>query len=143
MSSIRQADPRARRAAIGILVFSFVFGFALITLIASDESKIVSWLESNLDLFTSYPTIPAMLMFVFALPVAAAGGYLLLYGHRTLQSKQIPPPNYSVLRDTLVLEGKAATRRGYIVFTLSVMIILTSASLPVFVWYIFTSLAAD
>lgn len=63
-----------------------------------------------------------------------AGTYLFWFGRRAVRSRQMPPPGTWVIRDTRVIEGDRAVRRGRgmmaLAVTLFAICVLASLWLP-------------
>lgn len=70
--------------------------------------------------------VVVMALSILFIPVAVFGLTIVLLGRRTLSSERFPPPGVKVIRDTVVLEGREARRRGYILTVLGFLLILLS-----------------
>ncbi len=49
----------------------------------------------------------------------------------------MPPPGYSVVKDTIVLSGLKAIRMGRLVQFISLVLLLAGAAIPGILWYVF------
>lgn len=143
MSDIQKADPHARKWAIWIVIGGALFGTTIIAGYGYFERQIYGWIEDNLELLTANPELPSLFGLVVVFPLLAFAIYLYVYGHRAARAKRIPAPGYAVIRDTAVHTGTRALVLGRIVQAVSLMIILASAMIPVFFWYVFSQLAND
>jgi len=76
------------------------------------------------QLFTEVQIVLQM-PFLLYLPVAVVS---FNQGRRILASGLFPPPGQKVIRDTVILEGKAARRRGYLVIFFGVFVLLVTLS---------------
>lgn len=70
--------------------------------------------------------VVVMALSILFIPVAVFGLTIVLLGRRTLSSERFPPPGVKVIRDTVVLEGREARRRGYILTVLGSLLIILS-----------------
>ncbi len=68
-----------------------------------------------------------MLMIIFA----GAGIYFLRLGILTIKTSQFPPPGIKVIKDTRLIEGKNAVRKGVIIIILSLLFIISGILLPI------------
>ena len=68
-----------------------------------------------------------MLMIIFA----GAGIYFLRLGILTIKTSQFPPPGIKVIKDTRLIEGKNAVRKGVIIIILSMLFIISGIFLPI------------
>lgn len=119
------------------------FGTALIASYERFESQIYEWMAENIGLLTSHPELPFLISLIVVSPLYLFSIYLFIYGHRAAKAKRLPAPGYSVVRDTLVHTGTDAVYRARIVQVLSLVLVLPSAMIPVFFWYVFSRLAGD
>ena len=143
IASVQQADSRARKKAIWILSIGSALGFSALLLYSIFEQQIYATLEHNIQYYLLNPQIPAFVVLAIMAPVLFAAVYLFTYGHRVIASKRIPPPNYAVVRDTVIHTGAQAIFRGYVVKLLATLLFLISASIPIYVWFLFSSFSAD
>ena len=141
MSRIQHADPKARRAAIWILALATVSGFCIILVFEYHKQDLQIFLEQNLQYLARHPLVIALVTLFFLLPVLVAGFYLLMLGNRIVESRRFPPPKYSVVRDTPVLEGVAGIRRGRVIQFIAILVLSGAAAVPVVFWMIFRAMA--
>jgi hypothetical protein len=126
-----RADPRLRRTAIGIFVaIAAVCGIALWAM--------QRWLDGIHD---PSPASQAQLLTAFVcligasvLMLAALGAYLWQCGKRVRAASLFPPPGAKVFRDTAVLRGVAAVRRGLVLQGLGVVFALCCVGLALAAW---------
>lgn len=126
-----------------MLIFGSIFGTVVIASYGYFESQIYEWIEENIALLTSNPEIPFLISLLVVSPLLLFSGYLFIYGHRAARAERIPAPGYDVIRDTVVHTGTSALIRARIVQALSLVLVLASAMIPVFFWYVFSHLAGD
>ena len=78
-------------------------------------------------LISSMKIIIFMLMFIFV----GAGIYFLRLGILTIKTSQFPPPGIKVIKDTRLIEGKNAVRKGIIIIIFSMLFIISGILLPI------------
>ena len=61
----------------------------------------------------------------------AAGIYFLRLGILTIKTSQFPPSGIKVIKDTRLIEGKNANRKGIILIILSLLFIISGILLPI------------
>ena len=140
MIEIQPADTKAKQKAIRILVVSTLVGACAILLFEYYRADIQAWLEDNIAILTQNTSVVFMVALVFISPILALCIYLFKLGVRIVQCKRFPPANYAVSRDTRVIEGSAAVRRGRLLQLLSIFLMITAGALPVIIWQIFRTL---
>ncbi len=79
-------------------------------------------------------TIQIVLAFMF-LSLVPLGAYLFWFGYRAVRWRQIPPPGTWGVRDTRVIEGEPAQRRGWIVIALAILLFALGLSSAVYFPY--------
>lgn len=142
MNEIQKADPKARKKAIWIVLVASILG-TLILLpfsFSSSNTMFQTWMESKLLYAVRYPLLAAGISGVLITPILCAALYLFQYSRKCVASEKIPPPGYSVIKDTPVLRGSSAITRGRLVQILSMILCFASISIPLMIWYIFHSL---
>ena len=137
-----EADPKARRKAIWVICVATVLGLAAILAFEYVRDDFQSWLEQHLEFLLEHPLVVFVVSLVLVSPVLAAGGYLYLVGKRTVRAQRFPPPGYAVTRDTPILEGGQAMRRGRVLQLLSLVLVGSAGAIPVIMWYLFRSLGS-
>lgn len=141
MGTVQPADPKARRKAVWVISIASVLGLSAIWAFEYFQSDLQSWLEKNIDFLLENTIVVFLVSLALISPVLAAGTYLLLLGNRTVREQRFPPLGDAVSRDTLVLEGRPALRRGRVIQLLSVLLLCSAGAIPFIVWYLFFSLA--
>ena len=136
MSRIQQADPGARRKVIRTLILSGLIGTCAIAAFGLYERALQSWLVRNIDSLAQQASAVFIGALVFASPLLFSAVYYFSLGRRVMRSQRFPPPGYAVYRDTPVLEGRSAIRRGLVMQILSVILLSAAALLPMMFVYL-------
>jgi hypothetical protein len=142
MDTMQRADPKARRKAMGVICVATVLGLAAILTFRYMRDDVQAWLEQHLHILLEHPLLVFVASLILVSPLFAAGIYLYLVGKRTVRAQRFPPPGYAVARDTLVLTGGQAIRRGWLLQLLSLILVGGTGAIPVIMWYLFRSLGS-
>ena len=135
MPTIQKADPIVRRRTIVVALVAVVLGCVLLLALDTYRPEYETWLRTKTDWISSHPGTIALIVFAGSLPIIVFALYLWRVGADTVRCERFPPPKLSVVRDTLVLSGNAAVRRGRgIQATAVLLIVLCCASALVFWW---------
>ena len=133
MDLIQPAEPEARRKALWVVALASIFGSSAILAFEYLRNDFTNWLDGNIGALAQNPVAGALVAVVFVFPVVLIGLYLLRIGYRMIRFQRFPPPNYAVIRDTRVLTGLQAIRRGRIIRMLGIALLLVSMAIP---WFI-------
>ena len=87
-------------------------------------------------IISSMKIIIFMLMIIFA----GAGIYFLRLGILTIKTSQFPPLGIKVIKDTRLIEGKNAVRKGIIIIILAMLFIISAILLPIQYYYIMSTI---
>ena len=120
MTETQKGNRRALRYVVVLLAASVVIAVVALMLIAHYRPAIELWIDE--DPPARLQTL-ALLAALSMLPLAAAATYVFRLGHRIVRAERFPPPGTTVLRDTVVLRGRAARRRGRLLQGLAVVLI--------------------
>ena len=135
---IQKADKAYRNKCLAVYFICCLIGISLI----------VWWLPRfKLHMETLMPDkLVQTVSFVFLVllvPIILFGLYILSIGRRTLKSGRYPPPGMKVIRDTKVLQGKAAGVRGYLIIINALLIIVLSITIIVYIPYMLKKLISE
>ncbi|MFW2438020.1 MAG: hypothetical protein ACN4GR_01465 [Arenicellales bacterium] len=130
MDEIQRADPGAKRKAVWIVGITVLLGAATIWVFEFYQGEIVAWFADNLDYLAQNTLVVFLMAAVFAAPLIATAIIMFLLGRRIVKAQRFPPPDYPVYRDTRVLKGSRAIRRGRIAQLLSLVILLAAGVIP-------------
>jgi len=125
-----RADPGMRRRAI---VFLAVLAIAAVVAFLALEQWLAGLQASDPAL--AIGTMRHVLRWTFAAMTASLvlfAAYLWLLGRRILVAEQYPPPGMKVVRDTLVVRGEPARRRGRMAQGLAIVLLIAAVAVVVF-----------
>jgi hypothetical protein len=132
---LQKADPGARRAAAFLVAIAAVVGAGTILLTRSYFPDVGEWIaEDPAAIVPRVRTVAVVLSAALAVPTLAVTVYLWLTGARIVRAEQFPPPGAAVTRDTVVLRGAAARRRGRTLQVLGGILALAAAGLVTVLW---------
>jgi len=117
-----RADQKERMRWVGILLLMAIAGgAAIVWLLPALTGRLES---ADPERALKILVITLALLFI---PFVLAGLIIMGLARRTLVSGRFPPPGVKVIKDTVVLRGSDARRRGYILMVLGLL--LTTLSL--------------
>lgn len=119
--TIQKADPAARKKALYSIGAITIVGLAAIHWGLPALKQYLFRLPPRESL-----EMICWIIFITFLSAAPIGFYLCLLGRKTLNTNQFPPKRTKVIRDTAVLTGSSALRRGKILIVGGVLLILMS-----------------
>jgi hypothetical protein len=135
MTEVRRADPAARRRALLFVIVSALVGTVLIAGFEHYRTPLRDWLGSEPGDLTHRATLVFFLAAaVLSAPLLAFAAYLWSLGAKVLRAREFPPPGSRVIRDTPVIEGQAAVRRGRALRALALGLGVASALLCLLLW---------
>lgn len=136
MPDIEKADPKARRRAIAIVAAAALVGGMAVYLLDKNRPQLAAWFEERTEFWLAHPEVIAFGCFVLMLPIIGIAIYLWRFGATIVAAKRFPPPGIPVVRDTVILLDARAIYRGRLMQALSVLLLVSSVSLPVAIWYV-------
>jgi len=129
---IQRADPLARRQAVVMVVWGMVIGGILIALARTYRPALEEWVTR--DPGSRLKLILAALEVAVAALTLGLAVYLWRVGDGVVRAERVPAAGTSVLRDTVVLRGVSARRRGRSMQILAVILVLAAAGFSMFLW---------
>ena len=130
MAEIHKADPGVQRTGLVIVGAAAILGVLLMSIAASLRPDFEAWVRQDLKVRLLLVLIELTLL--TAVPALVMAGYLWHLGLRIIRAQRYPPPGLRVVRDTLVVSGQAAGRRGRLVQAFGAVIGLASLLLAFF-----------
>jgi hypothetical protein len=140
MGDTQRADPGVRRTAVAILGCAMAVGAILITVARWFRPEFEAWLEQ--DLSARLRLVAVVLAIVTSGPVLGLAGYCWHFGRRIVHAQRYPPPGLRLTRDTPVVTGPAAGRRGRLIQVFAGVLGLGALLLPFFLWRLVSILGA-
>lgn len=127
MNELQRADSRARAYAVAIVVVGTLLGGAALALLQSQRDDLIAWMVENpLRLKTS---ILGGVVVLFLIPLLLASVWAWRLGTRVLDEGRFPPQGMKVVRDTVVVLGVQARRRGRLLQGLGVMFVIAGGGM--------------
>jgi hypothetical protein len=143
VDEIQHADPRARRLAILLVVGATLLGSISIALAQTYRPALLEWITRDpgrMDLRLTL--ISGVLALGVVGPLAAFAVYLLSIGNRIVRTERFPPPGVAMTRDTIVVSGAHARRRGRMMQLLAVILVLLASGFAIALWRLVSLLGA-
>ncbi len=132
---IQKADSRARRRAALVLAAGMVVGALLILGLGHYRDALQEWLvsasEPRADRIKLALGVLAILM---AVPLYGVAVYLWRVGGAVTGAQRFPPPGCAVVRDTPVLVGPGALRRGRTFRAFAVVLVVAATVMAAAFW---------
>lgn len=127
MEEMQRADPKFRVRTLVAVLASAIAGGAVILLLRQERETLIAWL-------TAYPSEASTVMLLLlglggCLPLLFAAIWTWRCGGRVLRENRFPPEGFKVIRDTPVLRGVAAHRRGKALQWISALFLLAAGLL--------------
>ena len=141
MPVIQKPDPTTQRQVrIFALVFLLLMLFSLFEFQAYRDS-LQTWLAAHSAYFIDHPDRVAIVLFILNLPILAGCVFLWRFADHIIVMQRFPPTGTKVIRHTVVLTGRAAAYRGYLIKTIAGLMAITCMLIPIWIWYIIAKLA--
>ncbi|MEZ5317371.1 MAG: hypothetical protein R2752_08240 [Vicinamibacterales bacterium] len=129
---VRKADPQARRSALRFLAAFTVLGAVAIVVIGRLRPAAENWVEH--DPGSRLSAMLIILGLITALPLLGLAASLWHLGTRVVATAQFPPPGRRVTRDTRLLTGDAARRRGRLAQGFALFFGVAAVGLATILW---------
>ncbi len=134
MAEIQRADDRSRKVMIIMLILVLISGAAIWMVFEEwmAEMRSLPVEAARTSLFRVFP----LCMAIMVVCVCVAGWHCWRVGERVRRSLRFPPPDATVVRDTVVLSDQAAVSRGRLLQIFGVILILCAIGLAVMSWLV-------
>jgi hypothetical protein len=134
MADIQRADSRSRKFAL-LALAGILFGGVVLSV------QFESWIEDVRSMPVeaareSLTTVFSWSVGIATIAIALAGCHFWWWGKRVRRALRFPPPGATVLRDTVILEGEAASSRGRLLQFLGVIHIFCAVTVVIGSWWI-------
>lgn len=141
---IQKADPRARRIAIALLGLATLAGLALVATLELQLTGLLRWITEDPERMDDRLVICSWgLALAVVVPMLLLAAYLWRLSARIVHSGFFPPPGMRVIRDTRVLFGRAAVRRGRLLKVLASLAGATAIGFVFVLWRLTSLLTAS
>jgi hypothetical protein len=141
VTEIQHADRRARNLALVLVGCGSLAGLALIRLFESQRPALETWIADDFE--NRVRLVGLGLAFAFSGPTLLFSLYLWQLGARIVRGARYPPPDMRVIRDTVVMHGDAARRRGRVFQAMSVFFAVAAVAGGMLVWRLLDLLQSD
>ncbi len=128
----QKADPNSRRLALRYLLFAALLGASIILIYRS----LFAWAASEDDLMAHRMAIVIATLYIPTLPALWMCHTLWTLGSSVLSSQRFPPPGVHVVRDTPVVTGSSALRRGAVLRAVAVITGVSFVGTPILLWWL-------
>ena len=112
-------DKKYRKKALLFYILSVFLGLLLVGWVLPRGTEYLRKLDPDAALM-----IADTVLVLILLSVAPMGLYLLRLAGKILKEERFPPQGTKVLRDTLIVTGRKAAVRGYVLRVVSVILIV-------------------
>ena len=137
MTEIQKADPKARRNAIVLVLCAMLIGVLFALAFEHYRPVIDDWLSGDPELIVQrFKFVMIILVALIAIPLLLFAAYFWRFGGRIVRAERFPPPGAGVLRDTPIVTGSAARRRGRLLQAITGLLIFIALAAPVLFWHI-------
>ena len=137
MTETQKADPRTRRKTIIFIFCAALIGVLFILAFEHYRPAIEDWLTRDPEQAVQrFQLVLICLGLLISIPLLLFAAYFLRFGARIVEAERFPPPGAGVIRDTPVVAGPAARRRGRLIQAVAVLFIFIALAAPVLLWHI-------
>ena len=137
--SVQKADAGARRRALVLLGAGTLVGASAVLTTRRVLPAVSGWVADDVE--GRLPLVAAILAAMPSLPLVAFGVYLWRLGSRVVDTSRFPPRDMPVIRDTPVVEGVVAVRRGRMLRAAGIGLVGAAMAVALVVWRLLAGLA--
>jgi len=127
---IQRADPGARTTALWIMGAVIALGVLAFAATMNFEQKIADWARSAAAGMDSPIQFLVVALFVVMLPMVGISIWVFREGSKMVRTQRIPYPGQKVIKDTPVIEGPEAVKRGRAIQFIAVAMGTISLAIP-------------
>lgn len=132
---VQPGDPAARRRAIIAVVAATVAGVSLMAGQAWYREPVRAWLLDNpAETAARARLLLASAGAVLLTPLVAFAIYTWRLGARVIASREFPPRDYAVIRDTPIVTGDAAVAQGRGLKAIAIFLAVASLAITGVLW---------
>jgi hypothetical protein len=132
MSETEKADPSIRLFAVVMVAAGTVIGGSLIALFQQFRPDLEGWVRQDLHARTTL--VLTGMAIATSGPLLALAACLWRFGQQIGRARRYPAPGMRAARDTTVVTGEVALRRGRLIQMFGVLLGVMSAVLAFMVW---------
>lgn len=141
MMEIQPADSRARRWAALFISSGVIAGVLTLWVVEVYGPALEAWLLSDAAQIRSrFRLAFAVMTLGVALPVLGLAGYFWHLGGRIIRAQQFPLPGILLIRDTVVVRGVRAHRRGRGLQLVALMLAAATFGFAILLWQLLSLL---
>ena len=137
---IQRADTEARSKAIRLAVIGIAGAALLAALLTALEHDITAWIERHVVDLVDTPGTLTLLLGIVMLPLLAMSVYVFREGSRIVRARRFPPPGQQVIKDTPIIEGNQAVRRGRAIQLIALLMAAISLAMPLLPQWLITQI---
>jgi H+/Cl- antiporter ClcA len=137
---IQRADARSRRKALIFVILGLIIGSIGLALLEHFRAEWEIWLEQAVVDWIRRPARGGFIVFLLTSPLWSFAWYLGRIADRTKAAQRWPPPNLPMARDTPIVSGDAAFRRGRLLFLAALLSWLIPILCGLWFWWTLTLL---
>jgi hypothetical protein len=116
-------------------------GLVAISLAEFYRPALVDWITRDPEQIDSRLRLAfAVLAVAFVVPLLGFAAYFWRLGDRIVRAERFPPPGLAVTKDTVVLRGKFARRRGRLAQLLAAIFVLAASAFAIVLWWLMSLL---
>ena len=109
---IQPADPAARKRAIWVFLLVVVLLGGPVAILEFNQDRLDLWFRENSIGLASRIDILFLSAFILMLPLVGAAVFVFRTATRIIKAERIPFPGQAVIKDTPIITGTKAVRRG-------------------------------
>jgi hypothetical protein len=116
-------------------------GLVAISLAEFYRPALVDWITRDPEQIDSRLRLAfAVLAVAFVVPLLGFAAYFWRLGERIVRAERFPAPGLAVTRDTVVLRGSFARRRGRLAQLLAAIFVLAASAFAIVLWWLMSLL---
>ena len=136
---MHHATPGAGRRIIFHVVLAAVVGVVVIAIFQAAQPALLEWAAADPQSTRARARLlVALLAAIVIAPVVGMAMYLGRLGSRIVRERRFPPEGLVLIRDVTVMRGPEAVRKGRVLQTAAVALVVVSVLMAVALWRLAT-----
>lgn len=132
---IQKADPQAKRNALILMGAAVLLATFVSFLLKRVHEPLLEWIFADELALKDRLNIVLSGLFLFFLPLVFCGIYVMKQAGRIIRAARYPAPGMKTIRDSVVLTGEEALRKGKLMQFLALVMIFNALLMPsAFAW---------